>query len=437
MSLDLQAVNAFLNAVSNQDIVRAEEIVQADPELVTTSLHIAAVLGRNDAVERILAGDPEQIRLRAGSEGGEPLLWLGYSPFHGQSPERDEGLAACARALLDAGADPNTRDRHLGVSALYAVTGMHNVPRIARMLLDAGANPNDGESLFHAAEHFHEEALDLLLGYGADVNGTGDGGNTPLYFLLRFHNVAREPRVKQGVLWLLDYGADPDVRSGDQRETALHVAVRRGQAPEILELLIEHAADVNARRHDGRSPWILAARAGDEAVMELLVENGAVPETLSPADALAAACNRGDLQAARALAVPEVLATLDPLDVGLLPEAAGERRTHVVTACLAAGFPVNVTDEWGATALHHAAIQGRADLACTLLRLGADFTIRDHQHKSTPFGWAVFGADHVRETDGDYAGVVQALLEAGARPAEDEHAVSDPQVREILQRHAM
>jgi hypothetical protein len=47
--------------------------------------------------------------------------------------------------LLDAGADPNTKDGRYGVPALYAVTGARSVLPLARMLLDAGANPTDGE----------------------------------------------------------------------------------------------------------------------------------------------------------------------------------------------------------------------------------------------------------------------------------------------------
>jgi len=411
----LQAVNAFLAATMDEDVAHALDIVHKSPSVVTTSLHVAAVLGRDDVVRRLVREEPRQITLRAGPVSGEPLLWLCNSPFHGETTQRDDGLAAAARELLAAGADPNTRDEQYGLPALYAVTGLRNVPRIARMLLDAGADPNDGESLFHAAECFHEEALDLLLGYGADVNDTGDWGNTPLHFLLRYHDVAQEPRVKQGVLWLLDYGADPDVRSGAERETALHVAVRRNQDVEIVQLLIDHGADVNAWRSDGRTAWVLAARAGSEVLTELLEAHGASVQTLSPADALAAACSRGDVEAARALAVPEVIATLDDEDFRLLPNAAADKRTSTVIACLAAGFPIDTPDEFGATALHHAAIKGRADLVRELLNRGADDSIRDHEHDSTPLGWATFGADHVADPDGDYDAVIRALREVAER----------------------
>jgi ankyrin repeat protein len=366
---------------------------------------------------------------------GDPLHWLCFSPFHGESPERDEGLFASAQSLLDAGADANTRSGRHGVPALYGVTGYNNAPRIARLLLEAGADPTDGESAFHAAEQFHVEALELLLRYGTDLNATGEWGNTPLYFLLRYWDVAEHPNVKQGLLWLLDHGADPNVRCGRERENALHVAARRGQHPDLVRLLLERGADIHARRDDGRTAWMLATRGGFDDLATLLEQAGATPESLSPEDALMAACGRGDVEAARVLASPSAIAALHPADARLLPDAAAHGRVSVVTACLAAGFAIDTADEAGATALHHAAIHGRADLVRELLRRGADFRIRDGEHSAPAIGWACFGADHVAEPDGDYAGTVKALLDAGARLTSDDHQPAHPGVREALHRY--
>jgi hypothetical protein len=62
--------------------------------------------------------------------------------------------------------------------------------------------PPTVKSVFHAAQLFHEDALELLLKAGADLNFVGDWGNTALYFLLTWHDIEREPKVGQGVRWL-------------------------------------------------------------------------------------------------------------------------------------------------------------------------------------------------------------------------------------------
>jgi ankyrin repeat protein len=311
---------------------------------------------------------------------------------------------------------------------------LNHAPGVARILLEAGADPTDGESVFHAAERFHEEALELLWAFGVELNRTGDWGNTPLYFLLRHWDVAAEPNVRKGVGWLLDHGADPDVPCGRERETSLHVAVRVGQAPEIVRLLLDRGADVNAVRADGRTAWVLARRSGSAELARALEDAGAVPSALSATDALLVACAAGDVVRARALASAERVASLGPEDLALLPRAAEHGRLEAVEALLAAGVPVDAADEQGATALHLAAIRGHEPVVRALLRYGPDLTIRDPEHRSTPLGWACFGADFFDGSAGDYEGCVRALLEGGARLASDEHRPRHEGVLAVLDR---
>lgn len=428
-----EAVEAFLAAVQAQDAARARDVLRVQPRIASESLHVAAVLGGADDAKRLIEEDPSCVTMRAGDPAADPLLFLCYSPFHGENDARDAGLLATARLLLAAGADPNTRDGRYGVPALYAVTGVRSVLPIARLLLDAGANPTDGESIFHAAERFHEDALDLLLSAGADLNVTGEWGNTPLYFLLRWWNIEREARTKQGMLWLLNHGADPNVVCADERESSLHVAARRGQSVAVIQMLLGHGADVNAQRGDGSTAWRLARRGGLDEVASLLESAGAEPQPLSPVDVLLAACGRGDVDAAHRLTSTEMLAALGHADHLLLPEAAASGRESTVAACLAAGFPVDTIDAAGATALHHSAIHGRAQQVRILLDAGAATGIRDYEHSSTPLGWACFGADFVADAEGDYEGCVRALLDAGARRLADEHQPAHQGVRRVLQ----
>ena len=424
---------AFLAAVQEQDRVRASTVVEQHHDIVSESLHVAASLGLVPEARQLIARDPSQIHTRVGAPAADPLLYLCYSPFHGESAERDAGLLETARVLLEAGANPNTRDDRYGVPVLHAVTGQRSVLPIARLLLDAGANPTDGESVFHAAEHFHEEALELLLSAGVDLNYVGDWGNTAPYFLLRFWNVGQEPNVRRGLVWLLDHGANPNVLCGEERETCLHVAAHRGQDVAIVQLLLDHGADVHVRRGDGRTAWLLARRGGFDEIAALLEGAGAETQPLSRVDELLAACGRGDLDAARRLALPDTIRELSAADVVLLPEAAGANRWTTVAAAVAAGFPVDATDSSGATALHYAALRGNDKLARLLLAAHADLSIRDKEHSSTPLGWACFGADYIRDAAGDYPETIRALMDAGARLANGESPPNDPDAREVVE----
>ena len=49
-----------------------------------------------------------------------------------------------------------------------------------------------------------------------------------------------------------------------------------------------------------------------------------------------------------------------------------------------------------------------------LARGGVSLDARDPTHDSTPLGWAAFGSVHRRARGGDYAGVVDRLVAAGA-----------------------
>lgn len=427
-------IAAFLEAIQNQDLEAARALFTARPALAKESLHVAAALGDVESVRRLVAVDPSQVRAKIGRWPADPLLCLCFSPVHGESAERDQGLLESARVLLAAGADPNTVDGRFGVPALYGVAGQRSIIPIAKLLLEAGANPTDGESLHHSAENNLRDALELLVSYGADLNATGAWGNTPLYFLVRWYNLDRYEKARGGFDWLLAHGADPDARCGPKQETALHAAAWRAQPARYVGALLEHGADVNAARSDGRTAWHLAMRGGFDDIAWLLEQRGGggYREELSPADLLLGACGRGDVDDARRRGRPGIVASLEKEDLALLPDAASAGRLPTVDACLAAGFPVDAVDEQGATAVHHGAINGRVDIVARLIAAGARLDIVDPQHGAPPIGWACFGADFVRRADGDYPGVVRLLLAAGVRLQPSDHQPQDAGVQRVL-----
>ena len=113
---------------------------------------------------------------------------------------------------------------------LKSMTGYE--PEIVRALLDAGADVNardrSGTAPMHKA--YTLEILKVLLDAGADVNARNESGSTPLHG-------ARTPEIAQA---LLNAGAQVNVRD-EFGFTALHCAVGcpgLGPRAEIIQTLL-------------------------------------------------------------------------------------------------------------------------------------------------------------------------------------------------------
>jgi ankyrin repeat protein len=175
---------------------------------------------------------------------------------------------------------------------------------------------------------------------------------------------------------LLD--ADPKtarehVRSRDiAGMTALHRAVWGGH-PDIVRLLLERGAEVDAKGGGGQTPLSLAARWGRGDLVDLLLEHGA--------DA----------------------STKDDLGRTLLHYAAQYGHVDVMRALLAHGFDVNVQATTG-TPLHSAAFRREIEAARFLLDHGANPDRRGY------LGWTPL---HVAASQ-HHVEAVRALLAAGA-----------------------
>ena len=89
--------------------------------------------------------------------------------------------------------------------------------------------------------------------------------------------------------------------------------------------------------------------------------------------------------------------------------------TSAARLMLAAGLRVDTVSQHHASPLHWAAFNGNAELVRLLLSHYPPLEHADNEFKGTPLNWAIYGSENgwERET-GDYAGVVEALLDAGA-----------------------
>jgi ankyrin repeat protein len=136
----------------------------------------------------------------------------------------------------------------------------------AKALLEVGANPNTKDAnkasvLGHAISSKHIDSVDLLLLHGADPNlRTGLG--TPLTLTIYEQEWDMMRR-------LLDAGADVNA-TGTIRATALHVVVKHARDPKLVTLLLQHGANVGAKDAEGLSPLDWAERHRLTRIVRLL-----------------------------------------------------------------------------------------------------------------------------------------------------------------------
>ena len=229
----------LLCATREGNLDAASRILTDHPNIPASSIHAAAAAADADAVAMWLERDSAAATLRYGADGWPPLLYLCASKVHSLDERRSEASVRSAEALLGAGADPNSftladpADPHSRIPALYHAVVSNNV-RVVQLLLAAGADVNDGESVYHGAELNHRACLDALHQHGAELSAAhSHWGNTPLYFVAGHAGAPpmSNPPWLDGVRWLLEHGANPNVTSGNEREVPLHRAAA-GRSPE-------------------------------------------------------------------------------------------------------------------------------------------------------------------------------------------------------------
>src|SRR5689334_3244051 len=164
----------------------AERLLAHDPELARAGLDVALVLGDDAAVAQALRADPALVSKPLGDR--KPLSYACHSVFLKPSSPRAPGVRRVVELLLDHGADVNeTFDNEYGaMPVLYGAAGVAHDPETTRLLLDRGANPNDGESLYHSMESEHDDCTELLLARGATVRATNALG-----YAISMHSVAK------------------------------------------------------------------------------------------------------------------------------------------------------------------------------------------------------------------------------------------------------
>jgi ankyrin repeat protein len=412
---------AFIEAaVGHGPLDHATAILAERPDLAGGDIHVAAILGDDGAVRRIIALDPAAATSKGGPLGWDPLTHLCFSRYLRLDRSRSDGFVRAAVALLDAGASANTGfwERGEGPEAvwecvLYGAAGVAHHGELTRVLLARGADPNDEETPYHAPETYDNAAVIALVESGR-LNP--DSLTTLLLRKADWHDY-------EGITYLLAHGADPN-RMTRWQYTALHQALRRDNDLRNVDAMLDHGADPTLKTGgDGSTAVEIAARRGRGDVLESLRRRG-LPTALPGVAALIAACAIDDGATVQTLArrEPELVGEIVANGGTLLAEFAGTGNAEGVRHLLALGVDVAARYEQGdgyfdippnSTALHVAAWRGRHAAVRLLLERGAPVNVTDGTGR-TPLAHAVRAC-----VDSYWSGrrspeSVDALLRAGA-----------------------
>jgi ankyrin repeat protein len=348
-------------AAGNPAMIEALLKAGADPNTLTTAdgetvLMTAASAGQVQAVQ-ILVAHGANVNARENFRGQTALMWAAA-----------EGHPQVVKFLMDHGADWKALsfDRNNVIPKLSAASSITPMAKggltaldfaaregdveSARWMLDAGADINqldadNTHALTVALMNKHYTFAKFLLDRGANPNLADTRGRTPLYAAIDARNE--------------DYSAMPARRENDALPGV-----------EIVQALLDHGANANAaltRSLPGRSgmdsgdtalgpgttPLMRAARAGDTAVMRILLTKGADPKLQTGAgnDALLFAAGVGYR------------------DKNTHGDEAGA--LEAVKLLLAQGLDLHHANTRGETALHGAAYRGADSVVAYLVAQGA------------------------------------------------------------------
>jgi ankyrin repeat protein len=393
---------AFVAASVDGRMSQARAIFDADPGIAGRSLLAATVLGEADAVRQMLAADPAAAVRIDEERGWPPLLYACYSLWHQADPGRADGLAEVVRALLAAGASPDTNDggRARFRSALKGSAEVSN-PAVSAVLLDAGASPDLGQPIGEAVGHPDHRCLRLLLAHGARVAGTWAVG-------------AAVHHDDPGALsLLLDALASSGSGTASMATEALPDAAAHASLP-VAAALLAAGADPGAEE-DAVSALRLAVRAGRTDTAALLRAAGATGDDTG-IDHFIGACLRADRAAAERIVAgdPDLPGRLTGQDRAVIVDAAGTRPAGAIALMLDLGFSPHARNGSGEQPLHSAAYHGNAAVVRLLLDAGADVDARDARFESAPLAFATVGSGEQAGEPGDWAQTVRLLIEAGA-----------------------
>lgn len=199
-----------------------------------------------------------------------------------------QGFKDIAEFLLSRAADVNAKDDVFGTALIYASSQGNE--SLVNLLLERKADVNakdvrNNTALIKAAIRGRTKNARLLIKYGADVNWHGAFGMTPLMwatgmeqietvrFLLN-HGANVNATAKDGVTALMIAAGPVYLEEKETDGTTITISIDGGYE-KIVRLLLDRAAEVNAKDIHGNTVLFYAIQKGDDTIKSLLLSYSA------------------------------------------------------------------------------------------------------------------------------------------------------------------
>ncbi len=341
------------------------------------------------------------------------------------------------REALDDEANPNAKNRHK-TTALMTAAQFNKDKRVIEALLDDGAeidakNHNGNTALIFAAMNNSPEVVKVLLDRGADITILNNEKRDALFYAKANKNLnstdvikllTPEPESKpeakvaptanpseallkacgQGkfdkAMEALNAGADVNASSHNNKSTPLIIASQFGHL-DLVNLLLERGADVNAKNGSGNTALHLAILYNSSDVVMALINAGADIDAVnnknvSALDILPTTKKLKGTDAWKALMKHK----LQPSFLKLCRSGSVEE----INEAIEAGVNVNASNKISATALIFAAKENTPEVVELLVKAGAELDSQDIYGNTA----LIYATSYNSEE------VVKVLLDSGA-----------------------
>lgn len=278
--------------------------------------------------------------------------------------------------LLKQGEDPNARDEQ-GNAALHCVNYYDGeAHKMVQLLLNYGADMNGRDRLGrlpfqHALEHANKTACQMYIDWGFSLEKRDRMLNGTYELLNDFELI--ESGTTEIIQVLVDLGVDLSATLSASGETLLHKAVQTGASMETIQFLVRAGISINCKNSRGMTPLHMIRFLGCSQVDQIDEERSRHSKLVRYFVSEGYDINTQDMFGKTV--VHHVAAKLQ--QSSLLQFIAGH------------GADLNIKDRNGVAALHVACSQTNAKNVKQMIESGCLVDIKDN-NKATAFHYTVF-----------------------------------------------